>query len=122
MIIKNICYFLKRNNKRIIISMSSLDIKLSGTGDVSVIKDNIKSNFIEMEQIFQIIKMFQDEYRDSTGSIQLLIEQTYVELKDAEQTSEEGCRSCKQFIRYNQCKYQLLKGKILRLWQLPPSR
>ena len=64
-----------------------------GTADFQkVIKnsgDSLKSNFIEMDQIFQIIRMFQGEYLKSTGRIQELVEKTFTDLKSVNGTAEE---------------------------------
>ena len=69
--------------------MNSLDLKLYDADEITVIKDSIKSNFIEMKQIFEIMRMFQDEYINSTSSIQQLIEKAHQELKEVNATSSE---------------------------------
>lgn len=55
----------------------------------SDIKNNLNSNFIELDQIFQIIMMFQDEYLHSTSDIQTLIDSAYKDLKSVNSNAEE---------------------------------
>ena len=51
--------------------------------------NSLKSNFIDSDQIFQIIKMFLEEYLDSTGNIQSLIHSSHEDLKSVNQNAEE---------------------------------
>ena len=51
--------------------------------------NSLKSNFIESENIFQIILMFQKEYLDSTEKIQTLINSAYADLKAVNNNAEE---------------------------------
>jgi len=55
----------------------------------SVYKNNLSSNFIELDQIFQIIMMFQEEYLKSTSGIQSLIDSAYSDLKSVNSNAEE---------------------------------
>jgi methyl-accepting chemotaxis protein len=53
------------------------------------IKNSLSSNFIELDQIFQIIMMFQEEYLKSTSGIQNLINSAHEDLKSVNGNAEE---------------------------------
>ena len=70
----------------------------------SEIVDNLKSNFIESDQIFQIILMFQKEYLESTAKIRKLIHSSYDDLKDVNSNAEEVVRlvnNSSEIIKHN---------------------
>ena len=51
--------------------------------------NNLKSNFIDSDQIFQIVMKFQNEYLQSTGKIQKLIQSSYDDLKSVDSNAGE---------------------------------
>ena len=52
-------------------------------------KNSLSSNFIELDQIFQIIMMFQQEYLKATTNIQDLVNSSYEDLKAVNENAEE---------------------------------
>ena len=56
---------------------------------VNSFKNNLKSNLIENNQIFEIIMMFQREYLNSTENIQRLIHAAYDDLKSVNRNAED---------------------------------
>ncbi|MBI9109082.1 MAG: transporter substrate-binding domain-containing protein [Spirochaetales bacterium] len=68
------------------------DVLLKNKDDLkkaSEFKNNLSSNFIELNQTFQIIIMFQKEYLKSTAGIQNLINSSYSDLKAVNGNAEE---------------------------------
>ena len=57
--------------------------------DITEIINNLKSNFIDSDQIFQIVMKFQNEYLQSTGKIQKLIQSSYDDLKSVDSNAGE---------------------------------
>ncbi len=55
--------------------------------DLSGISNSLKSNFIESDQIFNIIMMFQEEYLKSSSSIQKLIDSANSNLKSVNENA-----------------------------------
>ncbi len=64
-------------------------INFTNLKKASEIKNNLSSSFIELNQIFQIILMFQQEYLKSTSGIQQLINSAYSDLKSVNENAEQ---------------------------------
>ena len=67
----------------------TIEKNLNNLKKASEIKNNLSSSFIELNQIFQIIMMFQQEYLKSTSGIQKLINSAYTDLKSVNENAEE---------------------------------